>query len=187
MSKQTAQKIHLPLNKDDISSLRAGDRVLLSGTVYTARDAAHKRMIETLENGGNLPIDVTNQVIYYVGPTPTKPGHIIGSAGPTTSSRMDKYTPKLLEMGLKGMIGKGYRNDEVKKSLVDHQAVYFAAIGGSAALISKSIKSVELIAYKDLGTEAIRRLEIENFPAVVINDAFGGDLYKDGVGKYRQR
>jgi fumarate hydratase subunit beta len=187
MSKQTARKIHLPLNIDDISSLRAGDRVLLSGTVYTARDAAHKRMIETLENGGNLPIDVTNQVIYYVGPTPTKPGHIIGSAGPTTSSRMDKYTPKLLEMGLKGMIGKGYRNDEVKKSLVDHQAVYFAAIGGSASLISKSIKSVELIAYKDLGTEAIRKLEIGNFPAVVINDAFGGDLYKDGVEEYRQR
>ncbi|MFB4164662.1 Fe-S-containing hydro-lyase [Alteribacillus sp. JSM 102045] len=180
------KSIRIPFGNEEALFLRAGDRVLLTGTVYTARDAAHKRMIEQLERGESLPFDVSEQVIYYVGPTPAKLGRVIGSAGPTTSSRMDKYTPKLLEMGLKGMIGKGYRSEEVKKAIVNQQAVYFGAVGGSAALISRSIKSVEMVAYEDLGTEAIRQLEIENFPAVVINDAFGGDLYQEGVEKYRQ-
>ncbi|MFD1037448.1 Fe-S-containing hydro-lyase [Virgibacillus byunsanensis] len=179
-------RVKIPFEKDQLKTLKAGDRVLLTGTVYTARDAAHKRMIEQVEAGGSLPFDVVDQVIYYVGPTPTKTGQVIGSAGPTTSSRMDKYTPKLLQMGLKGMIGKGYRSDEVKRAIVDSQAVYFGAIGGSAALISKSIKRVEIIAYDDLGTEAIRKLEIEDFPVVVINDASGGDLYEEGVATYRQ-
>lgn len=178
--------IQIPFDNQQIKSFRAGDRVRLSGIVYTARDAAHKRMIETIEQGDALPLDVAGQVIYYVGPTPTKPGHVIGSAGPTTSSRMDKYTPKLLEMGLKGMIGKGYRSEEVKQSIVDNQAVYFAATGGTAALISRSIKSVEIIAYEDLGTEAIRRLVIVNFPVVVINDVYGGDFYQAGIKKYEQ-
>eukprot|EP00130_Batrachochytrium_dendrobatidis_P008663 XP_006683538.1 hypothetical protein BATDEDRAFT_93295 [Batrachochytrium dendrobatidis JAM81] len=135
------KKVQIPFDTEQLSELRAGDRILLSGTVYTARDAAHKRMIEDIENGLPLPFDIIGQVIYYVGPTPAKPGQVIGSAGPTTSSRMDKYTPKLLEMGLKGMIGKGYRSEEVKASLRKHQAVYLGAIGGSAALISRSIKS----------------------------------------------
>lgn len=180
------KKIQLPLNKQHIENLRSGDKVLLSGNVYTARDAAHQRMIDTINNVDSLPIDLTNQVIYYVGPTPAKPGTVIGSAGPTTSSRMDKYTPTLLELGLKGMIGKGYRSKEVKKSIIENQAVYFAAIGGSAALLSQKIKSVEIIAYEDLGTEAIRKLELKEFSAVVINDAYGGDFYLEGVEKYRQ-
>lgn len=178
--------IEVPLNKEDILSLKAGDRVLLSGTVFTARDAAHKRMYEQLERGEALPFDVTNQVIYYVGPTPAKPGQVIGSAGPTTSSRMDKYTPALLELGLGGMIGKGYRSEEVKESIVKNKAVYFGAIGGSAALIARSITAVEIIAYEDLGTEAIRKLTIENFPAIVINDVHSNDLYQQGVEKYRE-
>ncbi|MRG84823.1 Fe-S-containing hydro-lyase [Salinibacillus xinjiangensis] len=181
-----SKHIQVPFKKEDILALRSGDRVLLTGTVYTARDAAHKRMAEQIEKGAPLPFDVENQVIYYVGPTPAKPGQVIGSAGPTTSSRMDKFTPALLDMGLRGMIGKGYRSEEVKKSIVKNQAIYFGAIGGSAALISRSIKSVEVIAYDDLGTEAIRKLEIENFPVVVINDAHGNDLYREGVEKYRQ-
>lgn len=183
----TLQKpIQIPFNEEELLSLRAGDRVLLTGTVYTARDAAHKRMTEQLENGTSLPFDIVDQTIYYVGPTPAKPGQVIGSAGPTTSGRMDTYTPKLLEMGLKGMIGKGYRSEEVKKAIVKHKAIYFGAIGGSAALITRSIKSVELIAYEDLGTEAIRKLVIEHFPVIVINDAYGGDLYLEGTDKYRQ-
>ncbi|MFZ3579360.1 Fe-S-containing hydro-lyase [Virgibacillus sp. DJP39] len=178
--------IKVPFEEEQIKTLRSGDKVLLTGTVYTARDAAHQRMIETVETGGIMPFEVSGQVIYYVGPTPAKPSQIIGSAGPTTSSRMDKQTPKLLEMGLKGMIGKGYRSEEVKKAIVTQQAVYFGAVGGSAALITKSIKSVEIIAYEELGTEAIRKLEIEDFPVVVINDIYGGDLYEDGIAKYRQ-
>lgn len=180
------KNIQLPLTEEDILSLKAGDRVLLSGSVYTARDAAHKRMIEDESNGQPLPIDITNQIIYYVGPTPAKQGEVIGSAGPTTSERMDLYTPKLLEKGLKGMIGKGHRNEAVKEALIKHKAVYFGAVGGAAALISRSIKSAEIIAYEDLDTEAIRKLEIENFPVVVINDIYGGDVYKDGVSKYKQ-
>ncbi len=180
------KSIQLPLTKKDVQSLKAGDRVLLSGTVYTARDAAHKRMIEQDQAGEPLPIELTDQVIYYVGPTPAKPGQVIGSAGPTTSERMDLYTPRLLEKGLKGMIGKGHRNDAVKKAIVENGAVYFGAVGGAAALISRSIKSSEVMAYADLGTEAIRRLEIENFPVVVINDMYGGDVYEEGVSTFKK-
>lgn len=178
--------INLPLEKDTLLDLKAGDTVFLSGIVYTARDAAHQRMFETIESGGKLPFDIKNQVIYYVGPTPAKPGEVIGSAGPTTSSRMDKYTPKLIEMGLKGMIGKGYRNEEVKNAIINHQAIYFAAVGGAAALISKSIKELEVIAYEDLGTEAIRKMTIENFPAIVVHDVHGGDLYEDGIKGFQK-
>lgn len=180
------KKVHLPFDDISLKELKAGDRVQLSGTVYTARDAAHQRMFEAIENGEELPFDLAGQVIYYVGPTPAKPGYVIGSAGPTTSSRMDKYTPKLLELGLKGMIGKGYRSEAVKQGIVRHQAVYFAAVGGSAALISKAIKEVEVIAYGDLGTEAIRKMTIENFPAIVIHDIYGGDQYSDGVSAFRE-
>ncbi|MFJ8064693.1 Fe-S-containing hydro-lyase [Psychrobacillus sp. NPDC096426] len=179
------KKINLPLQEADLISLKAGDRVLISGVVYTARDAAHKRMIEQEKEGIPFPINLSNQVIYYVGPTPAKPGKVIGSAGPTTSGRMDLYTPRLLEAGLKGMIGKGYRSDDVKKAMIKHKAVYFGAVGGAAALISRSIKSSEIVAYEDLGTEAIRRLTIENFPVFVINDMYGGDIYEEGVSKYK--
>jgi fumarate hydratase subunit beta len=172
--------IHAPFDEHTIASLKSGDRVLISGTVYTARDAAHKRLTEELEQGIMPPFELKDQVIYYVGPTPTKPGQIIGSAGPTTSGRVDVYTPKLLELGLKGMIGKGYRNKSVREAIVQHKAIYFAAIGGSGALLARAIKQVELIAYEDLGTEAIRKLTIEQFPAVVINDIYGNDLYERG-------
>lgn len=180
------KRIQVPLVEEDVLSLKSGDRILLSGTVYTARDAAHERMLDTIHAGDSLPFNIIDQVIYYVGPTPAKPNQIIGSAGPTTSSRMDKYTPKLLEMGLRGMIGKGYRSDEVKKALINFKAVYFAAVGGSAALIAKSIKHVEIVAYEDLGTEAIRKLVIADFPVIVINDVYGGDLYEEGVAKFQQ-
>ena len=180
------KKVRVPFDEKTLYSLRTGDRVLLTGTVYTARDAAHKRMIDQLEEGTPLPFDISGQVIYYVGPTPAKPGNVIGSAGPTTSGRMDKYTPKLLEMGLKGMIGKGYRSNEVKKAIVEYKAIYFAAVGGSVALISRSIKSVEMVAYEDLGTEAIRKLEIENFPVIVVHDVYGGDLYREGIEAFRR-
>lgn len=162
----------------EMNLLKAGDEVLISGTIYTARDAAHKRMVEQLEHGEQLPLDLHNQVIYYVGPTPAKPDTIIGSAGPTTSSRMDAFTPTLLEHGLKGMIGKGYRSKEVIRSIQQNNAVYMAAIGGSGALLSQTIKHVETIAYEDLGTEAIRKLIVEDFPCVVINDANGNDWYQ---------
>ncbi len=176
--------IQAPFDEQTIAMLKSGDSVLISGIVYTARDAAHKRMMEELEQGKSLPFDVSGQVIYYVGPTPAKPGEIIGSAGPTTSGRMDKYAPALLELGLKGMIGKGFRSPAVRDSIVKNKALYLAAIGGSGALLARSIKEVELVAYEDLGTEAIRRLRIEQFPAVVINDIHGNDLYQDGVQKY---
>lgn len=179
------KKINLPLQEADLILLKAGDRVLLSGVVYTARDAAHKRMVEHEKEGIPFPFDLSNQVIYYVGPTPAKPGNVIGSAGPTTSGRMDLYTPTLLEAGLKGMIGKGYRSEEVKRAMIKHKAVYFGAVGGAAALISRSIKSSEIVAYEDLGTEAIRKLTIENFPVFVINDIHGGDVYEEGVAQYR--
>lgn len=180
------KKITLPLTDADLDSLKAGDRVLLSGTVYTARDAAHKRMVDQEKEGIPFPIDVAGQVIYYTGPTPAKPGEVIGSAGPTTSGRMDLYTPRLLEKGLKGLIGKGYRNEEVKAAIKKHRAVYFGAVGGAAALIARSIKAVEVIAYEDLGTEAIRKLTIENFPVFVINDVHGGDIYEEGIAQFRQ-
>ncbi|WP_293446442.1 Fe-S-containing hydro-lyase [Persephonella sp.] len=180
------KKITTPLTEEIIKDLRAGDRVLLSGYVYTARDAAHKRMLEEYEKTGKLPFDIRGQVIYYVGPTPPKPGQVIGSAGPTTAYRMDKYTPKLLELGLKGTIGKGWRGHEVKEALKKHKAVYFAAYGGTAALLSKHIKSSEIIAYEDLGPEAVRKLYFEDFPVIVANDMYGGDVFEEGQKIYRK-
>ncbi|MDF2680364.1 MAG: Fe-S-containing hydro-lyase [Brevibacillus sp.] len=174
----SAKQLTLPLDQEQINGLRAGDRVELTGWMYTARDAAHKRMAEELQAGGTLPVELAGQTIYYVGPTPAKPGQVIGSAGPTTSSRMDSYTPALLAHGLKGMIGKGSRSEGVKQAIVQSQAVYFAAIGGAGALIAKTIRAAEMVAYHDLGTEAIYRLEVERFPAIVINDITGGDLYQ---------
>lgn len=173
------RKLKLPLSDIDISSLKAGEQVLLSGIIYTARDAAHKKMAEALERRKPLPIDIKGQVIYYVGPTPAKPGQVIGSAGPTTSSRMDAYAPRLLEEGLKGMIGKGKRSQEVVDAIKKYKAVYFAAAGGAGALLSKRIKRAEVVAYEDLGPEAIYRLEVEDFPAIVVNDIFGNDLYEE--------
>lgn len=174
----SAKQLTLPLIQEQINELRAGDRVELTGWMYTARDAAHKRMAETVRAGGTLPVDIAGQTIYYVGPTPAKPGQVIGSAGPTTSSRMDPYTPALLSLGLKGMIGKGSRSQAVKEGIVQAQAVYFAAIGGAGALLAKTIRSAEVVAYHDLGTEAIYRLRVERFPVIVINDIAGGDLYQ---------
>ena len=172
-------KLETPLTKDKIKDLKSGDSVLLSGTIYTARDAAHKRMIETLERGEKLPIEIENQTIYYAGPAPAKPGQVIGSCGPTTSGRMDAYAPTLIELGLTGMIGKGERTDEVVAAMKKHGAVYFGAIGGAGALISKCITSAEVIAYEDLGAEAIRRLTVEDFPLTVIIDTTGKNLYHD--------
>lgn len=173
-----------PLTSDQAASLKAGDQVYLTGTIYTARDAAHKKLVELLEKGEELPIDLSGQIIYYVGPTPAKPGKVIGSAGPTTSYRMDAYAPKLIEIGLKGMIGKGLRNDAVKKAIRDHKAVYFAAVGGAAALIARAIKKSEVVAYPELGPEAIHRLEVEKLPVIVVNDTDGNDLYEEGRKKY---
>ena len=167
------------VNEEEIRSLHAGDYVYLTGTVYTARDAAHKRMSEALSAGRELPVNMENNVIYYMGPSPAREGRPIGSAGPTTASRMDKYTPALLDLGLKGMIGKGKRSKAVKEAIVKNRAVYFAAVGGAGALLSKSIVSSEVIAYDDLGTEAIRRLEIKNFPVIVVIDCMGNDLYEE--------
>ncbi|HHL39295.1 MAG TPA: Fe-S-containing hydro-lyase [Deltaproteobacteria bacterium] len=180
------KRITPPLGDDDVAALRAGDRVLITGTLYTARDAAHKRLVELLDRGGELPFDIRGQLIYYVGPTPARPGEIIGSAGPTTSGRMDAYTPRLLELGLKGTIGKGARSDEVKEAMKRFRAVYMAAVGGAAALIARSIKRAEIVAYEDLGPEAVRRLEVADFPAIVVNDMYGGDLFVEGVEKYRK-
>jgi len=177
-------KLITPLNDSDIEKLKAGDTVKISGIIYTARDAAHARLIKLLEEGKELPFDPKGQIIYYVGPTPAKPGKAIGSAGPTTSYRMDPYTPQLIEVGLKGMIGKGARNQEVKNSIINHKTVYFAAVGGAAALIAQSIKKSEVIAYDDLGSEAIRKMEVEDFPAIVINDIYGNDLYEIGQKEY---
>ncbi|NEU31390.1 Fe-S-containing hydro-lyase [bacterium LRH843] len=182
----SAIKITAPFDDKVIQSLKAGDRVLISGTIYAARDAAHKRMIESLDEGKELPINIKGAVIYYVGPTPAKPGQVIGSAGPTTSGRMDKYTPTLLGMGLKGMIGKGYRSEDVINSIEENKAVYLAAIGGTGALLARTIKKVEVVAYEDLGTEAIRQIVVEDFPAIVINDSYGDDWYKKGVETYKQ-
>lgn len=170
--------IHAPLDADTIKSLRAGDFVYITGTIYTARDAAHKRMSEALARHEELPISLENNVIYYLGPSPAREGRPIGSAGPTTSGRMDKYTPELLDLGLKGMIGKGRRNAAVKEAVIRNGCVYFAAIGGAGALLSKAITASEVIAFEDLGTEAIRKLEVVNFPAVVVMDADGNDLYE---------
>lgn len=178
--------ITTPLTDEIIESLKVGDRVLLNGVVYTARDAAHKRMLEEFEKTGKFPFDIKGQVIYYVGPTPPKPGQVIGSAGPTTAYRMDKYTPKLHELGLKATIGKGWRGPEVKEALKRYKAVYFAAYGGTAALLSKHITSAEVIAYEDLGPEAIRKLTFKDFPVIVANDIYGGDIFQEGQAKYRK-
>ena len=178
------KRIITPLTKDKIKGLKAGDNVLLSGVIYTARDAAHKRLMKLIDKGEELPIDVEDAVIYYVGPTPAKPGMVLGSAGPTTSYRMDDYTPKLLELGLKGMIGKGLRSKEVVSSMIKNGAVYFGAIGGAGALISKCIKKAEIVTYEDLGSEAVRRLEVEDLPIVVVIDSEGNNLYKQGQEAY---
>lgn len=182
-----SHSITTPLQEKDVLALKAGDRVLLSGIIYTARDAAHKKMFEALENDEALPFEMAGQTIYYVGPTPAKPGQVIGSAGPTTSGRMDKYTPALLDQGLRAMIGKGYRSPEVIESMKKNKAVYFAAVGGSGALIAKSILSMEVIAYEELGPEAIFKLEIKDFPAVVIIDIQGNDWYQIGKQQFNTK
>lgn len=178
------QHIRAPFDKADVQKLKSGDYVYISGMIYTARDAAHKRMQEALEKGEALPLEMAHNVIYYMGPSPAREGRPIGSAGPTTASRMDKYAPALLDMGLSGMIGKGKRSDAVKEAIVRNGAVYFAAVGGAGALLSKSILSSEVIAYDDLGTEAIRKLEVKDFPAIVVIDSEGGNLYETAIGKY---
>jgi len=179
-------ELKTPFSKADAEKLNAGDQVLLTGEIYTGRDAAHKRLIELIEKGEKLPIPIEDQVIYFVGPTPARPGKAIGSAGPTTSYRMDAYSPRLISLGLRGMIGKGGRSDEVKEAMKKHKAVYFAAVGGAGAKISECISEAEVVAYEDLGPEAIRRLTVVDFPVVVINDTHGRDLYQEGVDKYRK-
>lgn len=171
-------QITTPLLKDKISELHAGDYVYITGTIYTARDAAHQRMFEALQQGKSIPFDIKDQLVYYLGPTPARPGQVIGSAGPTTSSRMDKYTPALLDIGMAGMIGKGKRSQQVIESMKNNNAIYFAAVGGAGALLSKCIKSSEVIAYDDLGTEAIRKLEVERFPVIVVIDSKGNNKYE---------
>lgn len=178
--------IQVPMSRETAKALRAGDRCLLTGVLYTARDAAHKRLCEALARGEKLPFDVENAVIYFVGPTPAKPGQVLGSAGPTTSYRMDAYSPTLIALGQTGMIGKGKRGEEVRQAMMEHGCVYFGAIGGCGALLSKSIKKAEVVAYPDLGPEAVRRLEVEDFPVIVVMDAHGNDLYKDGPAAYLQ-
>ncbi|MGI6046050.1 MAG: Fe-S-containing hydro-lyase [Eggerthellaceae bacterium] len=180
------KKIQTPLNRETIADLHCGDKVLITGTIYTARDAAHKRMVEALDRGEDLPVDWRNQIVYYAGPTPAPPGRIIGSCGPTTSGRMDTFTPRMLELGLAGMIGKGPRSKEVIQAIVDAQAVYFAAVGGAAALIASRIKDVSVVAYDDLGPEAIRRMVVEDYPCIVAVDSKGQDLYELGPEKYRK-
>lgn len=174
-----------PIEAETVEKLRAGDQVLISGVIYVGRDAAHKRLIESLDKGEELPFDIRGQTIYYMGPSPTKPGHVIGSAGPTTSGRMDAYTPRLLSVGLRAMIGKGSRTDAVKEAIKRHKAVYLAAVGGAGALTAKRIIKADPVAYEDLGPEAIIRLEVKDFPAVVVNDIHGGDLYIEGKAKYK--
>jgi fumarate hydratase subunit beta len=181
------KRIATPLDEGTISTLRAGDKVLLSGPIYTARDAAHKKFMEVLKGGGPLPIDVKGQVIYYCGPTPPAPGRVIGAAGPTTSSRMDAYAPTLLSLGLKGMIGKGKRSEVVKEAIIRNKAVYFGATGGAGALLSKAVREYRVVAYEDLGPEAVAMLLVEEFPVFVINDIFGNDLYEMGVNRYKTR
>lgn len=180
------KKIQAPISNEDANSLRAGDYVYITGTIYTARDAAHKRMYEALEKNQQLPIEMANNIIYYMGPSPAREGRPIGSAGPTTASRMDKYAPKLLDLGLKGMIGKGKRSQTVRDAIVRNGSVYFAAIGGAGAILSKCIKKSEVIAYDDLGTEAIRKLYVEDFPVIVVIDSEGNNLYETAIEKYKE-
>lgn len=181
-----SSKIALPLSDEVVRGLKAGDNLLLSGVIYVARDAAHKRMVEALDQGKPLPFEIKGATIYYMGPSPARPGRVIGSAGPTTSGRMDAYAPRLMAEGLKAMIGKGLRSSAVRDAMVKYGAVYLGAIGGAGAVISRSIKSAEVIAYDELGAEAVRRLEVEDFPVTVINDSYGGDLYEEGKAKYRR-
>lgn len=176
--------INAPISDEDAKSLRSGDYVYITGTIYTARDAAHKRMAEALAAGESLPIDMKNNIIYYMGPSPAREGRPIGSAGPTTASRMDKYAPDLLDLGLKGMIGKGKRSQAVKDAIIRNGCVYFAAVGGAGAILSKCIKKSTVIAYDDLGTEAIRELEVENFPVIVVIDSEGNNLYETAIREY---
>lgn len=180
------KKIQAPLKKEELVSLQAGNYVYITGTIYSARDAAHKRMYEAMLEGKEIPFDLKDNIIYYLGPTPAKEGQVIGSAGPTTSSRMDKYTPLLLDNGLNGMIGKGKRSKEVIDSIVKNKAVYFAAVGGAGALLSKCIKKSEVIAYDDLGTEAIRKMEVEDFPVIVVIDSEGNNLYETAVENFKK-
>ena len=175
-----------PLTDTVVERLRAGDKVSINGVIYVGRDAAHKRLVAALDAGEPLPFDPQGQIIYYMGPAPAKPGDPIGSAGPTTSYRMDPYAPRLMEVGLKGMIGKGNRSAPVREAMQQHKAIYMGAIGGAGALIAKSIKKAEVIAYDDLGAEALRRLEVDGFPAIVVNDIYGGDAYEDGLARYSQ-
>lgn len=179
--------ITTPLTDETVEDLKIGDNVLITGTIYTARDAAHKRLVELIDKGAELPFDVKGQIIYFAGPTPPKPGQVIGSAGPTTSYRMNAYTPKLIGAGQKGMIGKGEMSAEVVEAMKKHKAVYFAAVGGAGALISKSITAAEVIAYDDLGAEAIRKLTVKDFPAIVALDCHGGNLFKEGIAKYGEK
>lgn len=177
--------VKVPLDAKEAAGLRSGDYIYLTGTIYAARDAAHKRMYESLKKGEHLPIDMRNNVLYYMGPSPARDGRPIGSAGPTTASRMDSYTPELLDLGLKGMIGKGKRTEEVRQAVMRNGAVYFAAVGGAGALLSKSITASEVIAYEDLGTEAIRKLEVKDFPVIVVIDAEGNNLYETAIEEYK--
>ena len=180
------KKITLPITDEDIKNLKAGDSVLLTGSIITGRDAAHKRLYELIQKGEKLPVDIKGELIYYVGPAPAKPGHAVGPAGPTSSYRMDKYAPSLLDLGLKGMIGKGARNKEVVDAIVRNKGVYLVAIGGAAALIAKSIKSEAILCYEDLGTEAVRRYEVEDFPCIVAIDSNGNNVYETEPPKYRK-
>jgi fumarate hydratase subunit beta len=182
-----SKEIRLPLTEETIAGLRAGDHVTLTGVIYTARDAAHKRLVEALDRGEPLPIDIKGAVIYYVGPTPERPGRVIGAAGPTTSMRLNPYTPRLMAQGLKATIGKGGRSDEVKEALKKYRGVYFIAVGGTGALLSKRIRKADVVAYEELGTEAIRRLEVESFPVIVANDMYGNDLLELGKAQYQKR
>ena len=177
--------IKAPLDREEVKTLEAGDYVYITGTIYTARDAAHKRMSEALENGKKLPIELKNNIIYYMGPSPAREGRVIGSAGPTTASRMDKYAPNLLDLGLKAMIGKGKRSKEVIEAIKKNSCVYFAAVGGAGAILSKCIKKSEVVAYDDLGTEAIRKLYVEDFPVIVVIDSDGNNLYETAINEYK--
>ena len=177
-------KIKTPLTEDIIQNLRSGDEIFLSGTIYTARDAAHKRMIELLENGKELPVNLQGQIIYYVGPCPAKPGQVMNSAGPTTAARMDPFTPTMLKYGVRATIGKGPRRDSVKEACIKFRSLYLHGIGGGSVLLAKAVKKVEIVAYEDLGTEAIRRLEVEDFPLIVAYDIYGGDAYSEGIAQY---
>ncbi len=179
-------RLRAPLSDEDVEKLKIGDRVLINGVLYTGRDAAHRRLYDLIKEGRELPFDIRGQIIYYVGPSPPRPGQVFGSAGPTTSYRMDAYSPLLIEKGLKGMIGKGMRSDTVKEAMKRYKAVYFSATGGAGALLAKRIKKAEIVAYEELGPEAIRRLEVEDLPVIVINDVRGNDLYIEGEKRYRK-